>query len=131
GQVDAVFSLVPVLLPHIQSGHLKALAVSAQHRVAVLPAVPTFKESGVDYDIGVWFGLLAPPGTPQPIVDRLAEATRRIVAQPSFVARLDEIGAEAVSTTPAQLRDHMEAELQQWRALGDSVPELRRAVGKR
>ena len=131
GQVDTVFSLVPVLLPHIQAGRLKPVAVSAQHRIAVLPDVPTFQENGVNYDIGVWFGLLAPAGTPQPIVDRLAQATQRIVKQKSFASRLEEIGAEAVATTPAELRAHMEAEVRDWKALADSVPELRKAVSPR
>ena len=128
GQVDAVFALVPVLLPHIQSGHLKALGISSRQRIAALPAVPTFEESGVRYDIGIWFGLLAPAATPEPIVRQLAEATQRIVAQEDFSRKLEQIGAQAAATTPAALRTFMEEEVQTWKGLARSMPELQKAV---
>lgn len=128
GQVDSVFALVPVLLPHIQSGNLKALGISSAQRIAALPAVPTFEESGVRYDIGIWFGLLAPAATPEPIVRQLAAATQRIVAQEDFSKKLEQIGAQAVATTPAALRTLMEEEVQTWKGLAKSMPELQKAV---
>jgi len=131
GQVDAVFALVPVLLPHVQSGHLKAVGISAKKRIAVLPAVPTFEESGVRYDMGVWFGLMAPQATPAPVVQRLAEATRRIAEQEDFVRKLEQIGAQAQWTTPAALRRLMEEEAQTWTELSKSVPGLQQAVEQR
>lgn len=131
GQVDSVFALVPVLLPHIQSGHLKALGVSAKKRIAVLPAVPTFEESDVRYDMGVWFGLLAPQATPEPVVQRLAEATRRVVEQEDFARKLEQIGAQAQWTTPAALRRLMEEEAQTWTELSKSMPALQKAVEQR
>ncbi|MNE82891.1 Tripartite tricarboxylate transporter family receptor [compost metagenome] len=80
------------------------------------------------YDIGIWFGLLAPAATPEPIVRQLAEATQRIVAQEDFSRKLEQIGAQATATTPAALRTFMEEEVQTWKGLAKSMPELQKAV---
>lgn len=125
GQVDMVYALVPVLLPQVQSGKLKAIGVSSARRLtAVLPDVSTFAEAGVDYDIGTWYALQVPPGTPAPVVARLARATRAIVAQPAFVERLTAIGAEAVASTPAEMRRQMQQQQAVWTRLAKAVPSL-------
>lgn len=124
GQVDMVYALVPVLLPHVQSGRLKALGVTSAKRVEVLPSVGTFTELGIDYDISVWFGMLAPAGTPKPIIDKLARATQQIVAQADFAQRLRATGAEPVSSQPEEFRAEMRREAVMWQQLAKRLPSL-------
>ena len=110
GQVDMVYALVPVILPHVQGGSLKALGVTSAKRISVLPAVPTFAESGVDYDETIWYGLLAPTGTPKSIVNRLSIAPQKIMSQPGYRAdRLSSNGATAISSRPEEFRAQLEA----------------------
>lgn len=124
GQVDMVYALVPVLLPHVQSGRLKALGVTSGRRVEALPSVATFTELGIDYDISVWFGMLAPAGTPKPIIDKLARATQQIVAQADFAQRLRATGAQAVSSQPDEFRAEMRKEAALWQQLAKLLPSL-------
>ncbi|RZL66322.1 MAG: hypothetical protein EOP81_01105 [Variovorax sp.] len=125
GQVDMVFALVPVLLPQVQTGKLKALGVTSGKRLnKLLPNVSTFTELGVDYDIGVWYGLQAPAGTPAAILERLKEATHKVVGQAAFVDKLAAGGAEATSSQPAEMRKLMVDQQSVWEKLAVSAPEL-------
>ncbi|MBI3375663.1 MAG: tripartite tricarboxylate transporter substrate binding protein [Betaproteobacteria bacterium] len=124
GQVDMVYALVPVLLPHVQSGRLKALGITSGKRVETLPAVPTFGEIGIDYHITIWFGLLAPAGTPKRVIDRLARATQQIVAHADFAQRLRATGVEAVSSQPDEFRAEMHNEAALWQKLARLMPSL-------
>ena len=104
GHVDLVLSVVPVLLPHIKTGKLKAIGVTSVQRDPSLPEVPTFVESGESsYASVAWFGLMAPAGTPAEIVQRLAEETRIALAEPELRKRLEAEGFEVLSSTPSQL----------------------------
>lgn len=131
GQIDTVFSLVPVVLGYLQSARLTALAVTSKERNAALPSVPALHELGVDLDLSVWFGLLTPADTPAPIVQTLADATRRIAQDAAFSRRLADIGAQATFSSPAQLNEQMKQESQQWKQLAESVPQLRQAAKQR
>jgi tripartite-type tricarboxylate transporter receptor subunit TctC len=92
GHVEALASGPAVVLPHIKSGKLRALAGWGDKRVAALPEVPTFKELGYpDVEFYIWAGLFAPKGTPEPVLARLREATRSAVAEPEFKAAMDKI----------------------------------------
>jgi tripartite-type tricarboxylate transporter receptor subunit TctC len=131
GQVDMVYALTPVLLPQVQSGKLKAIGVTSAKRLQkVLPDVPTFSEVGVDYRIDIWYGLLAPAATPQPVLSRLAAATRKVVSDPRFVAKLDAIGAEAEASEPAGLRQQIVQDLATWKKLAAQVPSLLQSAQK-
>lgn len=104
GHVDLVLTVVPVLLPHLKTGKLKAIGVTSARRDPSLSDVPTFAESGESHYTSVaWFGLMAPSGTPPEIVQRLANETRTALAQPELRTRLEEAGIEVQSSTPAQL----------------------------
>ena len=92
GHVDALASGPAVVLPHLKSGKLRALAGWGDKRVAALPEVPTFKELGYpDAEFYIWAGLFAPRGTPEPVLARLREATRAAVAEPEFKAAMDKL----------------------------------------
>lgn len=104
GQVAMSFDTVTPVLPHIQSGKLRALAVTTGKRSSVLPDTPTLNESGLkDFDLGTWFGVLAPAGTPKEIVTKLNNAMVAVIKSPDFRERMSKIGAEPIGDTPAQM----------------------------
>jgi tripartite-type tricarboxylate transporter receptor subunit TctC len=92
GHVDALASGPAVVLPHIKSGKLRALAGWGDKRVAAMPDVPTFKELGYpDAEFYIWAGLFAPRGTPEPVLQKLRDAVRSAVADPEFKAAMDKL----------------------------------------
>jgi len=104
GQIQMSFDTITPVLPHIKAGKLRALAVTTGKRSAALPDVPTLDEAGLKgFDLGTWFGLLAPAGTPTPIVERLSQEVARIVVRPDFRKKLEDIGANPVGNTSAQM----------------------------
>jgi tripartite-type tricarboxylate transporter receptor subunit TctC len=104
GQIDMSFDTVTPVLPHIQSGKLRALAVTTAQRSQALPDVPTMEEAGLKgFDMGTWFGVLAPAQTPKPVLDRLSKEMMRIIASPDFAKRMAAIGAVPIGDTPAQM----------------------------
>jgi tripartite-type tricarboxylate transporter receptor subunit TctC len=104
GQVQALFSSILPVLGMIGSGTLKAVAIASDHRSELLPEVPTFKESGLDYRTGTWFGLLAPARTPPEITDALHRATVSVLVDAGVRTRLVEQGAEVAANSPADFR---------------------------
>ena len=117
------FGPMASMIPQVKAGRLKALAVGGDKRSATLPEIPTVMESGVPtYKAYGWFGLLAPTGTPQPILARLHQATLDAVASAEVKQQLHQIGVEAASTTPAEfdrfIRDQLELHRRVVRDLG-------------
>jgi tripartite-type tricarboxylate transporter receptor subunit TctC len=95
GQVAMSFDTITPVLQHIKSGKLRALAVTTAKRSSVLPEVPTLEEAGLKgFDIGTWFGVLAPAATPKEVVARLNAEMVKIIQSPEFVERMHAIGAE-------------------------------------
>jgi len=104
GQITMSFDTVTPVLPHIKAGKLRALAVTTNKRSVALPDVPTLDEAGLKgFNLGTWFGILAPAGTPAPIIDRVSKEIARIVNQPEFKKKMEELGAETIGSTPAQM----------------------------
>jgi tripartite-type tricarboxylate transporter receptor subunit TctC len=116
GQADLLFNGMVATLPHVRSGKLKLLAVSSDKRVAALGDAPTVAEAtGMrDFKTGTFQGVLAPPGTPAPIVARLHAEFVRICALPDIKEKLDALGAEPMLNTPAQFADWMKSESAKW-----------------
>lgn len=97
GHVEMLFSGVPALLPHIQSGRLRAVAIGSMKRFSAIPNVPTFDESGLkDYEATTWFGLMAPSKTPGDIVARLNAEVGKILASPDLKTRFVNDGIEPI-----------------------------------
>lgn len=118
GQVAMSFDTITPVLPHIQAGKLRALAVTTGKRSSALPSVPTLAESGLaGFDIGTWFGVLAPVATPKAVVARLAEEMQKIIRSPEFGRRMAEIGAEPVGNTPEQMASQIKAETEKFAKL--------------
>jgi tripartite-type tricarboxylate transporter receptor subunit TctC len=104
GQITMSFDTITPVLPHIKAGKLRALAVTTNKRSAALPDVPTLDEAGLTgFNLGTWFGVLAPAGTPREIVARLNTEIVKIINSPDFRKRMDDIGAEPVGNTPEQM----------------------------
>jgi tripartite-type tricarboxylate transporter receptor subunit TctC len=118
GQVDMMFDTTVVAGPHIESGKLRALAVSSAKRVASLPNVPTVAESGVPgYEVVSWQAIFAPAGTPKAIVDRLHNEIAKIMATPDMQERLAKLGMQGADMTPAQIAEFQKAEVAKWAAV--------------
>lgn len=101
GQIDFTFDNLATAAPNVRAGKLKALAVTTQARSSELPDVPTIKESGLnDFHVDTWWGLVAPAGTPQNVIDRLNKAFTDVMREPSTKERFATMLIEPVPTTP-------------------------------
>ncbi|MGV3652596.1 MAG: tripartite tricarboxylate transporter substrate binding protein [Noviherbaspirillum sp.] len=104
GQVDMSFDTITPVLSHIKGEKLRPLAVTTLKRSPALPDVPTLDEAGLKgFDMGTWFGVLAPAATPQEIVTRLNTEIVKIVKSPDFRKKLEEMGAEPIGDTSAEM----------------------------
>jgi tripartite-type tricarboxylate transporter receptor subunit TctC len=111
GQITLSFDTVTPVLQHIRSGKLRALGVTTNKRSSVLPEVPTLEEAGLQgFDIGTWFGLLAPAATPKDITARLNAELVKVIRSPEFGKRMEEIGAEPVGNTAEQMAQQIKEE---------------------
>lgn len=114
GEIDFTIAAVNSLLPHFKSGKLRPIAMAGSSRTSALPDIPTIAEAGPlpGYAVNVWLGVMAPAGTPRPIIDRLNAEINKVVRDPQVVKeRLNTVGLEAVGTTPEQLLEVMKTEL--------------------
>ena len=119
GHVNMMFA-TPVVKQNIDKGDVHALAVSGRQRVKTLPDVPTFAEAGLplpEIDFGAWFGLLAPSGTPKPVIDALARAFNAALEDSEVRAKLDEMGLGAHGSTPEAFAKHIQEETARWPAI--------------
>jgi tripartite-type tricarboxylate transporter receptor subunit TctC len=115
GKPEMMFQVVGAALPYIQSGKLRALAVTGTERSSVLPDVPTMVEAGVpNYSAYTWNGLLAPAGTPRPIIDKLHAAIVKAMNDPSVVEGYARIGQDQAVSTPEQFTKLIADETAKW-----------------
>lgn len=118
GQVDMMFDTTVVAAPHIQSGKLRAIAVTSPQRLASMPDVPTVAESGVadlkDFQVQSWQAIFVPAGTPTPVITRLHDEIRKILAQPDMQTRLKGFGMEPADLNTTQIAAFQKAEVEKW-----------------
>jgi tripartite-type tricarboxylate transporter receptor subunit TctC len=115
GQVQLMFDNLPSALPQIKAGKLKALAVTSRERAPALPNVPTIAESGFPgFEASSWFGLLAPAGTPQPVIATINGEVAKWLASPDAKEKLLAQGANAAGGTPEDFAKHIAAETAKW-----------------
>ena len=101
GQVNMSFDSITPVLPFIQNGKLRALAVTTDKRSSLLPDVPTLQEAGLPgFDIQTWYGIMAPAGTPQPVIDTLNAASLKIIKSDAFAQKMRAAGCETMGGTP-------------------------------
>lgn len=119
GEVQLAFIGIPVPAPHIKAGRLVGLAVLASHRSPIIPDVPTAAEAGLpDFEVTTWYAILAPAGTPRPIVNRLNAELASIVSAPEVKARLATLATEPMTSTPEEAGAYIQREMAKW---GDVV----------
>ena len=117
GRTQIMFSPVSVVLPHIRAGKLKALAWAAPKRSSVLPDVPTVAEVGLpELDASIWFGLMAPTGTPQPILDKLSTTLNKLLKSEAVLSQIKKMGYEPLGGTPDDFTRYVASELRKWTA---------------
>jgi len=115
GRIDLVVIGVPAAAPHVKSGKLRALAVIAPQRLPALPEVPTVAEAGLPgFEVTTWYGILAPAGTPPPIVARLNAELVKAMHSPEMKERLAGIGTDPVTNTPEEFAAYIQAEIAKW-----------------
>jgi tripartite-type tricarboxylate transporter receptor subunit TctC len=118
GNVEMMFSGVPVILPHLQSGRLRAIAIGSLKRFTAIPGVPTFDESGMKgYEATTWFGLMAPAKTPKEIVGRWNSEVGRILASPDLKARFLNDGLEPMGGTQVEFGRFIRVEIEKYSKL--------------
>jgi tripartite-type tricarboxylate transporter receptor subunit TctC len=122
-QVPMMFPTLPVALPYIKAGKLRAIAVSSAKRSALLPDVPTVAESGKlpKFAVSVWVGIVAPAKTPQPIIDKLNAAIRKAAEAPDSRTKLAKLGVEPATDTSAEFGSYIAAETKQWSKVAHSA----------
>ena len=115
GRITMSFSNVVNVTPLVKEGKLRAFAVSSRKRSALVPELPTMAESGYPgYEAVPWFGLMAPTGTPQPIIDKVHQETVRVLAMPDVRKKLGDFGLDLIGGTPAEFAAYIKAEIAKW-----------------
>lgn len=118
GQVEMMFLSAMLAQPHVKAGKLKAIAQTGAQRVAAYADVPTVSESGFKgFDVNSWVGMLAPAGTPGPVIDKLQVNIKKILQEPEFSARLKSQGMAAIASTPGQFGSTLKLEQEKWTRL--------------
>jgi tripartite-type tricarboxylate transporter receptor subunit TctC len=115
GNIQAMFAIAPGVLPHIKSGRMKGLAVTALKRSEQAPDIPSVSELGYpQLESLAWIGMAAPSKTPQDIIDRLSSETQKILRDPEARRTLSNLGFDVVGSTPAEFRKFQHAEVEKW-----------------
>jgi tripartite-type tricarboxylate transporter receptor subunit TctC len=115
GEVQLSFSNTVAITQHVRGGRLRALAVAGAKRTDVLPDVPTMREAGVEgVEVPLWFGLLAPAGTPRPVVQALAAGVAKAARAPELRQKLIDQGADPVGNTPEEFERQLRDEVARW-----------------
>jgi tripartite-type tricarboxylate transporter receptor subunit TctC len=113
-EVDVYVGTLTLALPHANAGKLKVLGVFDDQRLEQLPSVPTLKESGHDLDAYAWYCLVAPPGTPADVVEKLNKAVNQVIQGKDFAARATALGVVRRGGTPQELGRFIQAEYDRW-----------------
>jgi tripartite-type tricarboxylate transporter receptor subunit TctC len=114
GQIDVTMNGMVATYPHVKTGKLRLLAVSSSKRLPLLPNVPTVSELIPGFVTGSWQGVMAPAGTPKPIIDKLNKEMAAIVRQPDIREKMDALGAEIQTNSPEEFGAWMKAEIANW-----------------
>lgn len=118
GQADFTFINIPSSKQLIESGQVKALAITSNKRSPVVPKVPTMEEAGIPgMAVATWYSILAPAGTPKPIIDKLNAAINKAVETPDFRKKLEDLGTDPMTETPEYFKKFLDEEIVRWREI--------------
>lgn len=115
GQVHMMFTSTIVGYNHVKAGKLRAMGVASAQRLASMPEVPTIAETFPGFEVTAWFGMVAPAGTPEPIVKRLNDGLQAVLKNPEVAKKLEELGAVPAGGPPSDLAALIRSELPKWR----------------
>ena len=122
GRVQVIFEPMPTMLPHVLAGRMKALGVTSIKRSAATPEIPTLAEQGLTgFDVVLWYGMLAPAGTPKAVVDRLHAAFVDFAASPDIKEKLSGIGAEPASMSQAEFGAMIKSDIARWKKVAQEA----------
>jgi tripartite-type tricarboxylate transporter receptor subunit TctC len=115
GHVQLTMTSVPSVLPHVNAGKLRAMAVTGAARLSAAPDVPTFREIGLPgVSVEIWYGLLAPSRTPRDIVNRIAQSVAEVAKMNDVKDRMVRGGAEPIGSSPADFSTYFKSERDKW-----------------
>ena len=115
GRIQVMLSPASTVLSLVQAGRVKALAVTQAKRANAVPNLPTLAESGLkSFNTGLWFGVLAPAGTPQPVIDKLNKAVNEALKDPNTVKQLHKQGLDPLGGTPTHFAEYIKSETERW-----------------
>jgi tripartite-type tricarboxylate transporter receptor subunit TctC len=124
GQVQMMIDAVTTMAPNVGAGQVRALATTGKTRSSVLPDVPTAQEAGVPgYEATIWLGLMAPAGTPKPIVDKLNAAVNEVIKRPDIVKLWSDQGAVPMSMTPEEFDKYLRGDIVKWAEVVKKFPD--------
>jgi len=124
GQVQMMIDAVTTMAPNVTAGQVRALATTGKTRSEVLPNIPIASEAGVPgYEAIIWLGLMAPAGTPKPIIDKLSKAVNDIVKQPDIIKLWKDQGALPMSMTPEQFDKYLRGDIVKWADVVKRFPD--------
>src|SRR5262249_25382492 len=114
GQIQMMFDSVPTMAQMIEAGRVIGLGTTGKVRSPSLPDVPTLTESGIPHQATIWLGVMAPTGTPQPIVDLLNSEINTIITRPEIKVAWEKLGAVPVAMTPPEFGAFVQSEIDRW-----------------
>ena len=115
GQVQMMFDAITTMAPNVEAGKVRALGTSGKARSSVLPNVPTISEAGVPgYEATIWLGIMAPKGTPQPVIERLNAEIRKAVDSPEIKAEWAKQGAVGMDMSPEEFEKYLHKDIEKW-----------------
>src|SRR4030088_997355 len=124
GQVQMMIDAVPAMTPNIAENQVRALATTGKSRSSVLPNVPTAGEAGIPgYEATIWLGLMAPTGTPKPVIDKLNAAVNAFVKRPDIVKLWKEQGAVPMSMAPEEFDKYLRGDIVKWAEVVKRFPD--------
>jgi tripartite-type tricarboxylate transporter receptor subunit TctC len=122
GRVSMMLGVASTIMPHVQAGRLKALASSSAKRPHIAPDLPTIAEAGLpDFEASVWFGLMAPAGTPRAVIDKLAAAANGALKSEEIVAKLEAQGFDPLGGSPEEFGRFIARETAKWRVAAEAA----------
>lgn len=122
GRVQMYLGTITSVLPHVQGGKIKAIAIDNEKRSPLLPDVPTLAEAGIPgVNMKIWFGLVALPATPKPVIDKLNATVNKVLAMPEVTARLESLGSQPLVLSPAQFDALMKADMAKYKKVVDGA----------
>jgi tripartite-type tricarboxylate transporter receptor subunit TctC len=115
GRTEAMFAPASTVMPHIEAGKLRGIAVTGKSRTSLAPSLPTMAEAGLPgYEVTMWNGLFAPAGTPDDVVKRLAKAATEAVSSPELQSKIKINGGDPVVMSPKELKDYLQKDIGRW-----------------